>query len=379
MVDFTKRLAKARVDKPLVPSDIYARLDRASDKGPLRPAQEAVLAEWHANHRGSRDVIIKLHTGQGKTLIGLLVLQSKLNEGDGRALYLCPNQFLVNQTLTQAKQFGISAVPVDDDGSLPSAFMDGKAILVTPVQKLFNGLTKFGLGPRSKQVDWLVLDDAHACIDAIKEACQITIEKDHPAYAELRTLFAADLEEQGVGTFADIMAGNANALLPVPYWSWFDHHRDVAQILSKHTETKAVKFAWPLLRDNLRDCLCVVSGELLVIAPHLAPLELFGSYDRAKHRIFMSATVTDDSFLVRGLAIAEKSIREPLVFAAETWSGEKMVLLPSHHRCRTHGSGNRARVRAPCTQASVRCSSSGAEFRFNTRLAGGGGCCSETG
>lgn len=332
MVDFKKRLAAKPAERATFPSEIYKRLDRASDKGPLRPAQEAVLDGWYTNYRGKRDVILKLHTGEGKTLIGLLMLQSKLNEQNeqgSRALYLCPNHFLVNQTLAQAKQFGVSCVPVEADGSLPAEFYDGKAILVAPVQKLFNGLTKFGLAGASERVDTVVMDDAHACIDAIKDACVITLDRTHPAYQELLSLFGQDLEDQGVGTFAELRAQEANAFLPVPYWAWIDRHRDVAAILAKHTATKPIKFAWPLLRDNLRDCLCIISGKEMMIAPYRPPLELFGSYADASHRVFMSATISDDSFLVRGLGLAPEVVNHPLTFTGSAWSGEKMVLIPS--------------------------------------------------
>ncbi len=91
MVDFSKRLAKKSVAKPTLPSEIYEQLDRRSGKGPLRPAQVSVLDTWHSKFSGKQDVILKLHTGQGKTLVGLLILQSKLNEGKGPALYLCPS------------------------------------------------------------------------------------------------------------------------------------------------------------------------------------------------------------------------------------------------------------------------------------------------
>ena len=140
MVDFGKRLGdKKPIAKLLAPSVLYETLDRASDKGPLRPAQKAVLQEWDQGRRDSRDVIIKMHTGQGKTLIGLLILQSKLNEEVGPALYLCPNNHLVDQTVTQAKQFGIHCCTAE--GELPSEFLDSNQILITSVQKLFNGLT----------------------------------------------------------------------------------------------------------------------------------------------------------------------------------------------------------------------------------------------
>lgn len=327
MVDFTKRLAKTALDKPVIPADIYARLDRASDKGPLRPAQTVLLDLWHRECRSRRDVILKLHTGQGKTLVGLLMLQSKLHENEGRALYLCPNRFLVRQTLSQARQFGVPCVSAP--GDLPTDFLDGKSICVTTVQKVFNGLSRFGLGAQSLPVDYLVVDDAHACVDAIKDSFVVRLQREHPAYVALFELFGPALEEQGMGSYADIARGEYGALLPVPYWDWAERQHEVTSILAEHAETDAIKYTWPLLKDTLRECLCVATGRSLEIAPYLPPLHLFGSYDRAKHRVFMSATVTDDSFLIKGLGLEEATVRNPLVDPTETWSGEKMVLIPA--------------------------------------------------
>jgi replicative superfamily II helicase len=207
MVDFSKRLAKKDITKRVDPIELYDTLDRASDKGELRTAQRAILAEWHQTHRSNRDLIVKLHTGQGKTLIGLLMLQSKLNEGIGPALYLCPNNFLIDQTCLQAKQFGIAVCTADLD--IPQEFLNSEVILVTSVQKLFNGLTKFGLGPKSKNIGTLLMDDSHACIDAIRDAFCITLPNDHDAYDKLTTLFTSDLERQGAGTFSDIVESEA--------------------------------------------------------------------------------------------------------------------------------------------------------------------------
>lgn len=329
MVDFRKRTGKGAGSKPVDPVEIYDGLDRASDKGPLRPAQTAVLKAWHAGRRNFKDTILKLHTGQGKTLIGLLMLQSKLHEGKGPALYLCPNNFLIEQTCEQAQQFGLKVVTPDEDGGLPGEFLESKTILVTSIQKLFNGLTKFGLDARSIQVTSIVLDDAHACIDSIREACTITISQDIGAYIEIRDLFASDLRSQGAGTYADIVRNEWEALLPVPYWAWLDKADEVVQILSRYTDNKEIRFRWPLLKDALEHCHCLVHGKGLEIHPHLPPLHKFGSYHKAECRIFMSATVTDDSFLVKGLGLDASVIREPLVYEKERWSGEKMILIPS--------------------------------------------------
>lgn len=327
MVDFTKRLASKKVSKISDPILLYETLDRASDKGPLRSSQEAVLKEWNAKGRTRRDVIVKLHTGQGKTLVGLLMLQARLNEGKGPAIYLCPNNFLIEQTCEQAKQFGFSVCKADPD--LPEAFQNGEQILVTSVQKLFNGLTKFGLDRRSMAVSSLLMDDAHACADAIRDACKIRLEATDTTYQQLRALFDTELEQQGAGTYADICNGKFDAFLPIPYWAWRDRESDVARILSKASDQKSVKFAWPLLRNMLVHCQCVVSGAAIEIEPHIAPLHSFGSYWKAEHRIFMSATVTDDAFLIKGLQLEPSTVLEPLLYQRESWSGEKMILLPS--------------------------------------------------
>ncbi|POS09944.1 DEAD/DEAH box helicase family protein [Burkholderia gladioli] len=327
MVDFKKRLSGKKAERPIDPSKLYDTLDRAHDKGPLRPAQLAVLQKWFSDHRGDRDVIVKLHTGQGKTLIGLLMLQSQLNSGTGPALYLCPDNFLIDQTIEQAKQFGILTCQADPE--LPDEFLNSDRILVTSVQKLFNGLTKFGLNRKSIPVGTLLMDDAHACADTIREACRIRIPKEEPAYDALKTLFADDLEQQGLGTFADINNCKRDALLPIPYWAWIERESDVAKILAANAERKSIKFAWPLLKNILAHCQCIVSGVALEIEPNIPPLETFGSYADAAHRVFMSATVTDDAFLVKGLQLKPETIINPLTYSKEGWSGEKMVLLPS--------------------------------------------------
>jgi len=327
MVDFKKRLAKGKAESVIDPIALYDTLDRESDKGPLRSVQKSVLTEWYTTFRTKQDVILKLQTGQGKTLIGLLVLQSRLNEGYGPAVYLCPNHFLVNQTCEQARQFGIPYCVAEDE--LPEDFLNGKTILITLVHKLFNGLTQFGLGMRSEEVNTIVVDDAHTCIDAIRDSFIIRIGSDDEPYSLIRDLFAVDLENQGMGTFADIKNGEYGSLLPIPYWAWDDKHAEVAAILSKFAKSKSIKYAWPLVKDMLDKCQCLVSGKTLEIAPYLAPLHLFGSYAKASHRVYMSATVADDSFLIKGLGLSPETVKNPLTYDKEKWSGEKMILIPS--------------------------------------------------
>jgi replicative superfamily II helicase len=224
---------------------------------------------------------------------------------------------------------GLRDVSINSDPELPDDFLNGEKLLVTSVQKLFNGLTKFGLKRKSLRVGALLMDDAHACSDIIREACRIRIPSTEPAYDALKTLFAEDLEQQGVGTYADICHDKRDAILPVPYWAWLGRETEVAAILASNGDRNYIKFAWPLLKDLLSFCQCVISGGAVEIEPYVPPLAEFGSYWEAPHRIFMSATVTDDAFLIKGLQLKPETIVSPLTYAKERWSGEKMVLLPS--------------------------------------------------
>lgn len=325
-MDFTKKLGKAQTQKVIDPRAIYETLDRASDKGPLRPAQDSILKAWHETRRNDKDLIIKLQTGQGKTLIGLLMLQARLNEGLGPAVYLCANNFLADQTRKQAREFGITNLCDDPDDS---DFIAGRSILINNVTKLFNGLTRFQLGSQSHAVGTVLLDDSHACADSIRSTFSINLKAGSSLYAALRDLFETDLENQGLGSYADIKLGKFDSVLPVPYWAWKNRLGDVTRFIAKAADSDELKYTWPLLKDSLADCACVFSGTGLEIAPYLPDLSLFGSYWRAKSRIFMSATVTNDAFLVKGLNLAPDVIRKPLTYDGEKWYGEKMVLIPS--------------------------------------------------
>jgi replicative superfamily II helicase len=329
MVDFSKRLKGKSLIKKVDPIEIYDTLDRSSDTGPLRPAQKAILQKWVSDFKMKKDVILKLHTGQGKTLIGLLILQSSLNENKFPVLYVCPNKQLVSQTCDQARKFGIHFCLFGEDNSLPSDFLNGKSILICNVKKLFNGLSKFGLGNRSQKAAIVVLDDAHACIESIKEAFSIKLESSDSIYDELVELFDEDLQTQGLGTYSDLRQNSHDAFLPVPYWTWKDNLSKIVKILGKNTSSDRIKFSWPILKDSLENCQCFVSGTKLEITPFFNPIDKFGTFYNAEHRILMSASTLDDSFFVKGLRIDIKAIENPLKDINEKWSGEKMLLIPS--------------------------------------------------
>ena len=328
MVDFKKKLGKKVILKKVNPLEIYDSLDRKSETGPLRPAQEFILNEWYSNRQNDNNLILKLHTGQGKTLIGLLMLHSRLNSNSSPCLYICPNIYLVQQTILEAKKFGIPYCTFNSR-DIPESFLNGEKILITHVQKVFNGKTVFGLDNKSINVDHVILDDSHACIDSLKSTFTITIKKEENLYSEFINLFSEDLSEQGEGSFLDIKNAKYESILPIPYWSWVEKKSEVLNLLSSDEDNTSIQFAWPLMKNNLSNYRAIVSGNHIELTPYYIPMHHFGTFNNAKQRILMSATTQDDSFFIKGLGFDINSIKNPLIDPNQKWSGEKMLLLPS--------------------------------------------------
>lgn len=331
MVDFKKKLNSTKITRKTEPCELYSTLDRKSVAGPLRPAQEYILKEWYEKHHDDRDLIIKLHTGEGKTLIGLLLLQSMINSKNGPCVYICPNIYLSNQVCSEAEKFGIPYCVINSNNQIPDEFICGEKILITHAHKVFNGKSIFGIDNNFINVDTVILDDSHACIDVIKESQTICIKKtdNNDVYSKIVSLFSDDLSDQGEGSFLDITNGNYDTFMPVPYWSWYDKKTEMLRILSEANKIGSIQFVWPLMRDRIKDYCCYISGSEIEIVPYNANVDIFGSFSKANHRILMSATTQDDAFFVKGLSFSPNAVKTPLMFKEQKWSGEKMIIIPS--------------------------------------------------
>lgn len=341
MVDFAKKIKNPEKKILTNPIEIYDELDRQTEKvGTLRPSQVKVLTKWYESRLNDHDVILKLNTGAGKTIVGLLMLESKLrlkslNSRDnyGIEVFLCNDINLVNQTMTQAKQFGINVATILPDNKIPSEVISGEQILVTSVSKFFNGKSIFE-NSNDLEIDTIVIDDAHRSAELIKQSCEIKITKgnNQQLYEELFNLLSEGLESQGEGTFAELKDKSGiyeSSYLPVPYWTWIDKIQEITDLISDKRDTTELRFIWPILKDRLQYCDCIISGSHIEIKPLKLPLEFYSKYEKAKQRVFMSATTASDSILISDLGISAKAVKEPLTDPEEKWSGEKMVVIPS--------------------------------------------------
>lgn len=331
MVNFDLLNSQGKQPTVVEPRRLFQTLKRDGSYEYLRAVQVDVLDEWY-ERRNERDLVIKMNTGSGKTLVGLLLLWSRLKEGKGPALYLCANNHLASQVRREADALGISHVDFEAGNRFPSEFRDSSSILITNAHKLFNGLSVFGIANRlsAEKVGSLLIDDAHTCISIAREQFTVTFARESLVGSRIFSFFESSLRGQSVGIYADVERGRGDAFIQVPFWSWQERLEDVAKLLSANSDSEELRFVWPFLKTGevLANSSAVISGDTVEIAPRLIPIELVPSFDNARHRVYMSATLVDDAGLIRHFAADSDSVRKPIHPKVGGDIGERLIISP---------------------------------------------------
>jgi len=329
MVNFKKLKSQKPQKISINPVDIFRRLPKPQGVNDIYTGQTEILNQWF-DRRNDKDVVLKLHTGGGKTLVGLLIAQSTMNEVNEPVLYLAPTKQLVEQTLTKAREFGIQAVPYVSGEELHPDFKNGKALMVSTYNALFNGKSKFGVrgDVNPQKLGAIILDDAHAAFPVIRDSLTLEIKSsDNPKlYTELVNLFRQSFKEiDKLGTLDDVVAGIDYSILEVPYWSYHEQ-LDVVREYLRSTQSKNI--VWPLLRDNLHLCHALISKKSFTFTPILPMLDSFPTFYESPRRIFMSATIADDSEIIRTFDADQEAVKRPLQSRSLAGISERMILIP---------------------------------------------------
>ncbi|MFX4083488.1 helicase C-terminal domain-containing protein [Sphingobium yanoikuyae] len=324
-LDFGKLKAENANKKQTDPRRIFTTLKRAPRFKRPSDEQGDVLDGWFAS-RNQASITLKMNTGSGKTIVGLLCLQSSLNEGKGPAVYVVPDNFLVSQVIAEAKALGVS---VTEDLS-DAGFLAGDAVLVINIWKLVNGKSAFGVGNEGAKIriGTVVVDDAHACLATVADQFKIKLTSLHDAYGELLDLFADDLEQQSPSMLLDVKAEDPTAIMNVPFWAWKDKQKKVTGILHPHRYGDELKWPWPLIRDVLPLCQAAFGGGAVEIAPRFLPIDNIPAFTEAERRIYMTATLADDGILVSHFQANPDDIRNPIRPKSGGDIGDRMILAP---------------------------------------------------
>ena len=312
MVDFKSLVKKKRTVDVTDLLKLFESLDRQTSHTDLRPAQLQAL-QTLSSRRKDRDTVLKISTGAGKTTVALLYLQSHMEEKEEPVVYLCPTNQLVEQVQQEAVNLGIEALvyPAGEPHP-PVDGTSGKAIILCTYDKLFNAITTFDRSDVYLRPCAMVLDDAHAGVEEVRDAFTLRITGGG-LHKNLLSLLGAQCEQFKPGLWQFILKGDPLRSLEVPFWIWQPLLDETQRLLDSYSEDKTLIFVWPFLRDILRWCRCVVSGAGIEIVPDVLPVNKSLAYSEAKHRLFMSATLADDSVLVRELALRHRFRQESCI------------------------------------------------------------------
>jgi hypothetical protein len=326
-IDFSKLKAPPKEERPIDPIALFQRL-RVTDPSinDLWLAQGDALREWHKK-RDEKDVAISLNTGAGKTLVGLLIGQSLVNEMRSMVLYACSSIQLVMQTAKKAEGYGLPSTTYFKGEFNNDLAARGDAVCLTTYQALFNGKSKFF----NREIAGIVFDDSHAAEHLLRDHYSLHISKERfgSLYSAIANEFADYFHAVGLASsFDEVMAGTGNRLLLAPPFETRRAHSAILKQLQDSqvpTDFEATAFAWEHLKDRIDLCAFIISSSEITITPPFVPVRTLPYFSSAIRRVYLSATMSAMDVFVRTFGRRPSSEIKPKTTAGEC---ERMILIP---------------------------------------------------
>lgn len=321
-----QRIRRRRSDtRPIHPIEIFEQLPSLDDiPNDLWRGQTNALNDWH-EHRTSSDVLVGLNTGAGKTIVGLLMAQSLVNEGLESVVFLCSTIDLVEQTAREADRLGIHHTTRAKGAYSNDLFESGRAFCITTYASLFNSSSVILRNHFPRAV---ILDDAHVAEKLMRDAFTVHVSRtdSFPLWQSLIALFQPAFEEVSrAQSYVDITDGRQPGLLLVPPGSVVKNQALLAHTLrSGGIDDGNERFAYNYIKDNLATCAVIVSHQGVEITPPFLPTQTLDVFKRhGLRRIYLSATLGNRSDFVRAFGRLPTTVIEP---KSDAGNGERLVL-----------------------------------------------------
>ena len=295
--------------KPVDPLQIFEKLTlRGSIENIWEPQADA-LRKWHEKRRAS-NVAIEMNTGGGKTLVGLLIAQSLVNEKKRRVLYVCSNNQLIEQTHERAKEIGLSpAKYYKTSWHDRNDFDAGSTFCLTNYASVFNGKSVF----LNDSIDALVFDDAHVAENNIRGQFTLKIPNGD-VFREILDPCRGHFANSGSESrFIDVMENRHPSIMFMPMFIVWRHAQRFRRILLDNGiehDTNNL-FAWKHLKNHLSHCCFITDGNSLQITPAALPLAHLGYFQETVRRIYLTATLPSKASFARTFGISEPEVIRP--------------------------------------------------------------------
>ena len=289
--------------------------------------QGDALREWH-QARHLEDIGVVLNTGAGKTLVGLLIAQSLVNETRRQVVYSCSSIQLVEQTAEKARGYGIDVATYHGQQFVnQDAYYRGISPCVTTYQALFNGKSRF----RYDDVAAVIFDDAHTADNILRDQFTLHIGRDAlPAiYHELVALFSEYQRSTGrASSYGEVADGKSTRLFLIPPFEVRRHTQEIRRILAEAPlrEELETMFAWEHIIDHEDLCCWLVSDREVTLTPITVPVATLPYFKKGKRRIYLSATLSASDAFARAFGRVPGRMVAPRTTAGEC---ERMIVIPS--------------------------------------------------
>ncbi|MFI6098224.1 DEAD/DEAH box helicase family protein [Lentzea sp. NPDC051213] len=296
----------------------------------LRPGQRQVLATYATQHLDTADLAIEMPTGEGKTLLALLIADYALDRGQSVA-YLTGTRQLAERVEKEADALGLDVVRFaarDYGGAKLDDYHQARAIGVMNYWVYFNSR------PVPQPADLVIFDDAHlaeqplsglqtlripdkqgAARELYRAICELAVAHTD-AYPGLRAMLDGTARP---GTPPELLSFSDWATIATPVRDAVEASRLVAE--------DEIRYVWPTIRDHLGQCGVLIGPSGIEIRPYHPPTALNTWYSRAKQRIYLSATLGSMDDLQRrvgGGPVTRLVTEQPLPLGA---TGERLLVL----------------------------------------------------
>lgn len=260
----------------------------------LRPGQRLVLAKYGADHLDAADLAIEMPTGEGKTLLALLIADYALDRGWSVA-YLTGTRQLAERVEEEAGKLGLEVVRFasrDYGGARLDDYHQAQAVGV------MNYWVYFNTRPVPKPADLVIFDDAHLAEQPLSSLQTLRVPDKPGASRELyRTI--CDLVIAHTDAYPGLQAmrdgtalpGTPPELLSFSDWAAVSTAARAAISQSAYADDREVRYTWPRVRDYLNRCGVLIGSSGIEIRPYHPPTALNTGYSQAKQRIYLSATL----------------------------------------------------------------------------------------
>ncbi len=329
-IDFGKLSSSKPNKRPIDPIELFRTLNVTDPAiNELWLVQGDALREWHSK-RNLDDIAIVLNTGAGKTLLGLLIAQSLVNETNEPVVYACGSIQLVEQTAIKAQGYGLEVTTYFRQDFSNNLYQRGLAPCLTTYQALFNGKSRFF----REDIRAVVFDDAHTAEHLLRDQFTLTISRNKfgDLYSQIVQLFRSYHTRIGknVGYVETVEGKDPNQCWLVPPFALREQISELERLLMSAglSEKIETKFAWDYLKNHIDLCLLFVSGGDISLTPPIVPVRTLPYFQDGIRRVYLSATLAAGDEFLRAFG------KVPITIAPETTAGkcERLIIIPSLYK-----------------------------------------------